>query len=233
MQHGKTLGKVFFANLLINAADQPEALKVVEIILGKNCNTAKKWNVQSSLKKLKVAISFPEKSPPHLCKCAYFWKYPKSIIQFYWILLFQQQSVHTSEYVGDLSSRRRKVKNIFLVLKWMSRLGWKMEVYSNTSQIFRIHPYHGREIDEENCKAIVFTVKDGSQRVKLVSLRSLLDTWQEVFCSKVLNIDKDVWGSGNALTYDNYCMSCPELHWWCFSDLERLSENKQAHKHGC
>ena len=35
LQHGKTLGKVFFANLLINAADQPEALKVVEIILGK------------------------------------------------------------------------------------------------------------------------------------------------------------------------------------------------------
>ena len=42
LQHGKTLGKVFFANLLINAADQPEALKVVEIILGKIATLPKK-----------------------------------------------------------------------------------------------------------------------------------------------------------------------------------------------
>ena len=63
LQHGKTLGKVFFANLLINAADQPEALKVVEIILGTKCNTDKKWNVQYFQKKMKVTIPFPEKSP--------------------------------------------------------------------------------------------------------------------------------------------------------------------------
>ena len=105
----RLLKKVFFPNLLVIALNQLTALK--QITLGQNTITPKK-DVQSNLWKWKLWFLLL-RNPPHLCKCAYSRKYPKSIIQFHWILLFQQQSMHISEYVGDLSPEWRKVKNIF------------------------------------------------------------------------------------------------------------------------
>ena len=47
-------------------------------------------------------------------------------------------------------------------------------------------------------------------------------------------VHKDVLGCGYTPSYDNccmscvFCMSCPELYWWCSNDLEQLFWHKLA-----
>ena len=48
--------------------------------------------------------------------------------------------------------------------------------------------------------------------------------WKPSSVSDFFLWQKDVWGRGFALSYDNYdfCMICSELHWSCCSNLEPL-----------